>query len=65
MLRHLLLVILSLSTFTAAAVADAPKVIKASPDNGETSVDTATREIRIEFDQPMNPKSWSWVGGGG
>jgi hypothetical protein len=39
-------------------------VVIASPDNGEIDVDPATKEIRIEFDQPMHPRGRSVVGGG-
>src|SRR5689334_10731490 len=48
----------------ATVLADAPKVVKASPDNGQTDVGPATKEIRVEFDQPMNTRGRSIVGGG-
>ena len=50
----------------ALAFADAapPKVVISSPDNGETDVDPTTKEIRIEFDQPMDPRGRSILGGG-
>ncbi|MAT71267.1 MAG: hypothetical protein CMJ58_17285 [Planctomycetaceae bacterium] len=41
-----------------------PRVVKASPDNGNADVDPATRELRITFDQPMDPGGRSIVGGG-
>jgi hypothetical protein len=42
-------------------LAEPPKVIKASPDNGEKDVDPATTELRITFDQPMSPRGRSVV----
>ena len=47
-----------------AADAGPPKVVITSPDNGEVDVDPAVKEIRVEFDQPMNPGGRSVVGGG-
>src|SRR5947208_15297602 len=42
-----------------------PKVIKASPDNGEVDVDAVkVIELRVTFDQAMNTTGASWVGGG-
>src|SRR5688572_13887975 len=46
------------------AAADAPAVVKASPDNGDTDVDPNLKEIRIEFDQDMLAGSHSICGGG-
>jgi hypothetical protein len=46
---------------SASSLAAAPKVVKASPDNGQTDVDPATAELRIVFDQPMNPGGRSIV----
>ena len=46
------------------ASAAAPKVVSTSPDNGEIDVDPAVKEIRVEFDQAMNPGGRSIVGGG-
>ena len=48
----------------SAALGAAPKVVKATPDNGEKDVDPATRELRIVFDQPMSRDGYSVVGGG-
>ncbi len=49
----------------AASVGAAPpRVIKAVPDNGDIGVDPALSEIRITFDQPMNVRGRSIVGGG-
>lgn len=53
--------VLSLAGYVCAA---APKVVITSPDNGETDVAPDVTEIRIEFDQPMNPGGRSIVGGG-
>lgn len=44
--------------------ADPPRVVSASPDNGQTDVNPATKQLRIVFDQPMDPGGWSIVGGG-
>src|SRR5688572_7470042 len=41
-----------------------PKVVKAEPDDKQQQVDPATRQIRIEFDQPMHTGGYSIVGGG-
>jgi carboxyl-terminal processing protease len=53
--------ILSLGGFTNAAP---PKVVMTSPDNGEIDVAPDLKELRIEFDQAMNPRGRSIVGGG-
>jgi len=51
--------------FAATQVAAAPpKVVITSPDNGEIDVDPAMRQIQVDFDQPMDPESFSVVGGG-
>jgi hypothetical protein len=56
---------LALGLASAAASAEAPKVIKASPDNGDAAVDPATKELRIKFDQDMDVRAgYSVVGGG-
>ncbi|MFH1741778.1 MAG: hypothetical protein ABIH23_22465 [bacterium] len=48
-----------------AVMADPPKVIKATPDNGATDVDFNLKEIRVTFDQDMTiGPNYSWVGGG-
>ncbi len=47
-----------------SAWADAPKVAKASPDDGAIAVDPATVELRVTFDQDMNQGGMSFVGGG-
>jgi len=48
----------------ASACADRPRVVKAYPDDGETGVDPATRELRVTFDQDMDQRGYSFVGGG-
>ena len=53
-----------LVTVCLHGLAEPPKVVKASPDNGDTDVDPALKEIRITFDQPMSPTGHSIVGGG-
>jgi hypothetical protein len=54
-------IILSLAGLANAA---GPKVVISSPDNGEIDVAADVKEIRIEFDQAMNPGGRSIVGGG-
>jgi hypothetical protein len=44
-----LLIALSLPSLAAP-----PKVVKATPDNGQNEIDPALAELRIVFDQPMN-----------
>lgn len=46
------------------ALAEAPRVVKAVPDDGAKDVDPATREIRVVFDRAMNRCGYSFVGGG-
>jgi hypothetical protein len=50
----------------AAAVVHAapPKVVKATPDNGDVDVDPALNQIVVVFDQPMNQSGRSITGGG-
>jgi hypothetical protein len=52
----------------AAGKADAadapPQVVSASPDDGARDVDPATRELRVTFDQDMDQRGISIVGGG-
>jgi hypothetical protein len=50
----------------AGAGAAPPKVVKASPDDGDANVDPArTTELRVVFDQPMDTRGgFSIVGGG-
>lgn len=44
--------------------ASPPRIVRAVPDNGDTDVDPALTEIRVEFDQDMDPGGYSWCGGG-
>jgi hypothetical protein len=44
--------------------AEAPRVVKATPDNGATDVDPNLKQIEIVFDQAMNHGGRSIVGGG-
>jgi hypothetical protein len=39
-----------------------PRVVRLTPPNGATDVDPAITELRIEFDRPMKPASYSVVG---
>lgn len=43
---------------------DAPRVVKAAPDDGATAVDPALRELRVTFDRDMDTRGMSIVGGG-
>lgn len=42
----------------------APKVVSTWPTLDARDVDPTLKEIRVTFDQPMMPGSWSWCGGG-
>jgi hypothetical protein len=68
MIRHMpivfSLVLLLPGVVPAAAGAAAPKVFITSPDNGEIDVSPDLKEIRVAFDQPMDPRGRSVVGGG-
>jgi hypothetical protein len=64
MTRRTLIVFALLLPLAGFANAAAPKVVTSSPDNGETDVDPATKEIRVEFDQPIDPVGRSLIGGG-
>jgi hypothetical protein len=46
------------------AVADPPRVAKATPDNGDADVDPGLTEIRVEFDRDMAQGGHSICGGG-
>ncbi len=56
--------LLVLGLATTPALADRPRVVKAIPDNGATAVDPAIRELRVTFDQDMDNRGFSFVGGG-
>jgi hypothetical protein len=62
--RHLTIVSLLAASLAAASLAAPPNVVTTSPDNGEIDVDPGVREIHVEFDQPMDPRGRSVVGGG-
>jgi hypothetical protein len=55
---------LALTFATMPVLGAAPKVVITSPDNGEIDVDPATTQIRIEYDQPMDTRGRSILGGG-
>lgn len=59
-----LVVLLLLVAPASAILADPPRVVKAVPDNGDSDVDPALKEIVIEFDQDMDPGGRSICGGG-
>ena len=61
--HRILIVLASAMALIHVAIAAPPKVVITSPDNGETDVSPDLKEIRVEFDQPMNPAG-SIVGGG-
>lgn len=63
--RRILTLTVLIPLFTAApAVGAPPEVVSTTPATADTSVDPATREIRVKFDQPMNRGGFSFVGGG-
>lgn len=41
-----------------------PRVVESTVEDGQDDVDPGLTEIRIAFDRPMDPTSWSVVGGG-
>ena len=54
-----------LFAWASVALAQPPRVVHATPDDGQKGVDpAATRELRIVFDQPMDHGGRSVVGGG-
>ena len=58
--------LLYLCLFVGCVTVDAqerPRVVRTSPENGAMSVDPATNELRVTFDQPM-ATGVSFVGGG-
>ena len=57
--------LLYLLLFVGCVTADAqerPRVVQTSPENGAMSVDPATNELRVTFDQPMATSGYSFVG---
>jgi hypothetical protein len=63
-MRLFLTCLVTLFVMASLAPASPPRVVKAVPDNGDIGVDPALAEIRVTFDQPMNPRGRSIVGGG-
>ncbi|MEQ1853327.1 MAG: S41 family peptidase [Chthoniobacteraceae bacterium] len=61
MTRYLASLLALLLTITLPALAAPPKVVKAAPDNAQNDVDPSVSELRIVFDQPMNPGGRSIV----
>jgi len=57
-------ILILLCCLSLSALARPPKVIKATPDNGEKNVAPSTKEIRVQFDQAMNTGGYSICGGG-
>ncbi len=49
---------------TDAKTNTAPKVIKLFPENGAMDVDPKITELRVEFDQDMDTRGFSFCGGG-
>lgn len=49
--------------FVTVDAQERPRVVRTSPENGAMSVDPATNELRVTFDQPM-ATGVSFVGGG-
>lgn len=47
-------------TQAANPVASPPSVVSTSPSNGDTNVDPRTRQISVQFSQPMQ-SGWSFV----
>jgi len=39
-------------------------IVRVVPDNGQTDVDAALDRLLVEFDQDMDPRGFSWTGGG-
>jgi hypothetical protein len=63
-MRSALTLVTLVLSCTGILLAAPPKVVMTSPDCGEVDVDPATTQIRVEFEQPMNPGGRSVVGGG-
>lgn len=56
--------VVTVGLIAGGAVAEPPRVVSMTPEFGEMAVDPALGEIRIEFDQDMNPGGRSICGGG-
>jgi len=59
-----ILILVAVLTCSGLVAAAPPKVIEASPDNGATDIDPTLKEMRIVFDQDMNPRGVSVVSTG-
>src|SRR5690606_5765910 len=59
--RILLVVLLGLLSLSVTCWAAAPQVVATVPELGAGAVDPQSSEIRVTFDQPMDPSSYSWV----
>ena len=55
-----------IALFLSAGVcpAEAPKVVKVFPADGDQDVKPGAVELRVVFDQPMRPGGWSVVQSG-
>ena len=60
-MKALALIVMSVALSGQAAP---PRVVEAVPEHGSKEVDPNLKELRIVFDQPMQPGSLSVVGGG-
>lgn len=60
----LLAALVVISPLAGAALAEPPRVVAMSPDNGDIDVDPSIGRIRVEFDQDMAPGGRSICGGG-
>ena len=54
--------LLTLFVLAAGARAERPRVVTSTVEDGQDDVDPALTEIRVEFDQRMDRRSWSVVG---
>ena len=52
------------ASFALTITAAPPRIVKAVPESGARDVDPNLKEIRVVFDQPMEPIGLSVVGGG-
>jgi hypothetical protein len=55
---------ISLGTAPDNALAETPRVVEMSPENGATDVAPGTDELRVVFDRDMTTKGFSFCGGG-
>lgn len=53
-----------LSVLAGVAGAAPPRVVESTVEDGQDDVNPGLTEIRVTFDRPMDPTSWSVVGGG-